>query len=446
MMNRCCIGLLPVFWICLALASGAYGAEFSGSILSVTDAVRIAVENNPVVKAAAESLRGAVYESVGAKADRLPKVSAVYSYTHLADAPYMRVMGMPPSPVAHANQYHWDLSVVQPLFSGFALSTRHEMAELGITIKEKEKEQAVLDVAKGVKSAYYAVLLTRKLLTVADEAVESLRSHERDNQRFYDRGVIRLNDLLRSKVALANAVQGRERAQAAAKMALSELNRWLAYDIGRDTRIRDVERVDTRTEQLEAVIREGMKNRPVLRVLRLSLKVMDKSIRMEKSVYYPQVAFIGGFGRDGDDPRAAGNDYSNDHNAWVAVEARWTLFDSYKTKSKIYKAKASKDALVQTIRSAEDGIRLEIKNAWLNLGVAEKNIDTAKSSWIQAEENLRITRLGYRQQAATSTEVLDARTDLTVAQTNYYMALYGYLDAVAALERAVGQRPDGARG
>jgi outer membrane protein TolC len=49
--------------------------------------------------------------------------------------------------------------------------------------------------------------------------------------------------------------------------------------------------------------------------------------------------------------------------------------------------------------------------------------------------------LGYRREAATSTEVLDARTDLTQAETNYYQALYGYLDALAALERAIGQGP-----
>ena len=66
----------------------------------------------------------------------------------------------------------------------------------------------------------------------------------------------------------------------------------------------------------------------------------------------------------------------------------------------------------------------------------------AKTALAQAKENLRITRMGYRQQAATSTEVLDARSDLTRAETSYYQALYGYLDAVASLERAVGKNLD----
>ena len=79
-----------------------------------------------------------------------------------------------------------------------------------------------------------------------------------------------------------------------------------------------------------------------------------------------------------------------------------------------------------------------MKEAWLDTGVMEANITTARTALTQAEENMRITRLGYRQQAVTSTEVLDARTDLTAAQTRYYQALYGTLTARARLERAMG--------
>ncbi|MDX2480976.1 MAG: TolC family protein [Desulfuromusa sp.] len=423
----------------LALSSGAAGAEPQDVVLNLSEAVRITVENNAVVKAATENLKGAVYASGSAKADRLPKISANYAYTYLADAPYLQVNGMPPAvQIAHADQYHWDLTMIQPLFSGFALSTRHEIAKLGVKTKEKEKKQAILDVTKGVKSAYYNVLLTQKLLSVANETIESLRSHERDNQRFYDRGVIRLNDLLRSRVALSNAIQNRERAQAAVQMSLSDLNRWLAFDINRNTRIEDIETITPKVYHLDELIQTGMQNRPLLQVLQLSLETLENVTQLEKSGYYPQVALIGGYGQDGDNPQASNNNYSNEHNAWVAVQAKWTFFDSFKTKSKVSKAKADKGAFLQTIRSAEDGIRLEIKKAFLDLEVAEKNIETAKASLTQAEENLRITQLGYRQQAATSTEVLDARTDLTRAQTYYYVALYGYLEGVAALERATG--------
>ena len=72
---------------------------------------------------------------------------------------------------------------------------------------------------------------------------------------------------------------------------------------------------------------------------------------------------------------------------------------------------------------------ITIKSAFLNLGVAEHNVETSKVTLSQAKENMRLTQLGYRQQAATSTEVLDARTDLTVitSYSIHYTKLYELL-------------------
>jgi len=41
--------------------------------------------------------------------------------------------------------------------------------------------------------------------------------------------------------------------------------------------------------------------------------------------------------------------------------------------------------------------------------------------------------------SGTLTDVLDARTFLSQTDTNYYQALYGYLTALAALDRATGK-------
>lgn len=160
---------------------------------------------------------------------------------------------------------------------------------------------------------------------------------------------------------------------------------------------------------------------------------------MKKSGYLPTVSLVGNYYQSGDTPVADHNDYENDHNASVMLQAKWTFFDGNKTRSSVAKAVSDQKAYDDTICQAKDQIRVEIKSAFLNLGVAEHNVETSKVTLSQAKENMRLTQLGYRQQAATSTEVLDARTDLTTAKTNYFQALYGYLDARAALDHATGR-------
>ena len=62
----------------------------------------------------------------------------------------------------------------------------------------------------------------------------------------------------------------------------------------------------------------------------------------------------------------------------------------------------------------------------------------AETAVVQAEENYRMNEERYKQQVATSTDVLDAQTLLTQAQANHFNALSDYDIAWARPERAMG--------
>lgn len=151
-----------------------------------------------------------------------------------------------------------------------------------------------------------------------------------------------------------------------------------------------------------------------------------------------KLLMVGSYEQKGDNPEASNNDYSNSYNASVTMQAKWKFFEWGKTRANVRKYIHEKLSLVEKLKGVEDDIRLEVKNALLTLEVSKRNIRTAEESLTQARENWRITNLQYQQQMTTSTEVLDARTFLTQAETNYYSALYGYMISDADLKRAVG--------
>jgi len=70
---------------------------------------------------------------------------------------------------------------------------------------------------------------------------------------------------------------------------------------------------------------------------------------------------------------------------------------------------------------------------------AERAIITVEKAIEQAKENFRINQERYKQQVATSTDVLDAQTLLSRTMTNYYSALYAFKIAKATLYRVMGQ-------
>ncbi|MBI4621503.1 MAG: TolC family protein [Desulfobacterales bacterium] len=417
----------------------AFAGDGNDKTFSLKEAVQMATASNTLIKEAIENQKAAIEEEKSVKKEFLPKASASYSYSRLKDNPYA-ILGAAKINMGPEDNYHWDLTLSQPVFTGFALSTKHRMARLGIEIKGVEKEQAILDVSKQVKVAYFNILLAKKFLMVADEAVNQLGSHVKDAEKFYDHGMIPYNDLLKSKVALADAVQNRVKAESNVDMAISSFNTLLRMDMNRKTDVEDVPEAKPHSFEFNSLIEEAIENRPELRMLRLALKNSDYAIQLARSSYYPQVALVAGYEQNGDNPGATNNDYGNDHNAYITLQGKWTFFEWGKNRVDIQRFYHNKLSLKEKVEGIEDSIRLEVKSAFVNLEVARKNIQTAKESLTHAKENLRITNLQYQQQITTSTEVLDARTFLTQAETNYYSALYGYMMSMAELERAIGRR------
>ncbi|MBW2029401.1 MAG: TolC family protein [Deltaproteobacteria bacterium] len=407
--------------------------------LTLEEAIEEAIQNNSLIRQAIEQERAAVEGEKSARADLFPTLSTSYSYTRLKNAPFT-VSGPMKIKVGEENNISWDVMASQPLFTGFAISTRRKIAALDIDFQEIVKEQAVLDIARLVKIAYFNLLLTRRALEVADEEVKQLEGHVHDAKALHREGVIPLNDLLKSQVALAHARQGRVQARANLTMAVSKLNTILGRDIMEDTRIQELPPFQPTRYEIAILFEEAIQKRPEVRQLNVALKQAGLAIRMAKSSYYPQVYLVGRYEQIGDDLLATNNDFGNDHNLSLTLQATWRIFQWGKKPADVKKAMHERSALEQKIRAVKDSILLEVRDAYQKLRVAEENIHTATEALDQARENFRITNLQYQEGMTTSTEVLDARTFLTQAEVNYYNSLYGYRIADAELKRALGQR------
>ena len=430
------------------------------TIVNLKEAIDIAMLNNPSIKEVTEKVNAAIQEKKSAYADFLPKASFNYSYTRLNEAPSMNFnlpseipifidgdphiislpfLGSGSIPLGSQDIYSWNLSLSQPLFTGFGLLSQYELKKLNLEINEIQKKTAILNLVRNVKQAYYDLLLAQKLEIVTQEAVKNLRSHTDDAEQFYTQGMIPYNDLLKAQVSLANAIQENVRANSQAKMAVSALNVLLDYNVNQNIEVQEIYALSPNNFQLTDLIHEAVEHRPELELINLAVISSDLAIRAVKSTYYPQVAIVGRYEQTGQDVLASENDYGEVESSSVTVQASWALFKGGKTKYDVAKLKFEKKALEKQYEGAENRIQLEIKNIFENLMVSEKNIKTAQESVAQAKENWRITNLQYQEQIATSTDVLDARTFLSQAQLNYLRAHYGYLKFFADLERAVGK-------
>jgi outer membrane protein TolC len=416
-------------------------AQPATPVLSLETAIEQTLANHPLRQAALEQQLAAKATSTAAKADLLPKLSTSYSYFRLHNQPYFRIHPVGKIPYSDKDVNVWSIQAVQPLFTGFQLTTRNQMAGLELKGKELARKQLSLDLIKNAKLAYYQIFLAQKHLQVARKTVGDLKLHETDTQALYEQGIVAYNDLLQARVALAQARRLEEGARRDLEIAKARLNLLMNHDIDADFEVEKIKvELDDDSPDPQPLYHEALAQRPEIRHLEIKLEEAGMAVTLAKGKFYPTVSLVGTYQQVGDNFGGSRNSYMNSDTAAVGIMANWTFFEWGKTRAQTRARQHQQQALKKKLEAVANRIRLEVKTALSDLRLARVNTRTAEAAVDQAEENYRMTNLQYKQQMANSTTLLDAATFLERSRNNYYDSLYGYLMARAELDRALGRR------
>ena len=409
-------------------------------VLTLKESISVALKDNLSLKAAREKMAQSAFVKKQARAEFFPKLSTSYGYTRLSEQATFRSTLMPGMGIAVSSQdnYQWKGTLTQPLFTGFALLSSYRLAELGVDRSRMDLELKELDLALKVKEAYFNVLIADRGVEVARKEVEFLESSMNVASNFYKVGMIPVNDLLKVEVELANARQNLVKALNRAHLARSAFNTLLSRPIDAPVNLKDMLAYKPERGDYGKYLSRALQERPEVRLLEISILQADQEIRLARSKDYPEIAFTYDYIKEGDRADVSGSAF-HDAGRWEAtVGLTWTFWEWGKTHYSVKEKESLKKELIQIKAALEDSIKLEIKEALLNLETAEKNIPTTRKAVEQGEENLRVNEERYKAQVTTITEVLDAQALLTRARVNYYRALYDHNLARAKLERALG--------
>jgi outer membrane protein TolC len=421
----------------LGIWPGIVVAEEKKKVYTLREAVSEALAKNPDFRAKKEEIDQAIQVKKQAKTEFFPKLATEYNYTRLKNE--VRNFGAVAVPVSQDN-YAWRTFVRQPLFTGFALLSNYKLAKLGIDQSETETELAKLELALNVKVAYFNILIADTVVGVAEKDVEARKSNADVVRSFYKVGMKPINELLQAEVEWANAQQALVRAQNEARLARSAFNKILSRPINApvDVAVPDPLWEPVRGE-LDEYIERALMNRPEMKLININLDQADQGIRLAQSKYYPEIAFVGEYIKEGDSPDVSGSNFHQPRDASATAVLTWTFWEWGKTRYSVKEKESFKKQLMDTKLGIEDDIGLQVREALLALDTAEKNIPTTRKAIEQGEENLRVSEERYKAQVTTITEVLDAQTRLTRSRVFYFGALYNHHVAKAQLLRALGE-------
>jgi outer membrane protein TolC len=411
--------------------SGTTAAE----TLTLGEGLKIVTETGRLVRIAAHDEEIARDSALMTRAVLFPRVNASLNQTFLAHQP-QAIFGNATIPTSQQNFLAYSINVQQTLYDFKRTASRYAAGRTRVDTQKLDTQKIGNLAAIEFALAYYDLLEAEHIATVAAIEVERLQSHLKDAKDLYTEGVITKNDLLQAEVRLSDAGQRLISARNFRAINASRINHALLRPLTAEVAAAEVDKlnVDYLETGLEKAWEIGLKERPEIKIAEETLKTLGLEEQAKKAEFYPELFVRGGY------------DYTE--NRYQMYEGNWAmilgvgvnLFSGGSTKAEVARIEHQKSKLREEKEKLVDDIKLEVQRNLLDTQSARQKIAVVKDALQQAEENLRINKTRYQEGVGTATEVLDAVTLLTVAETNHYRALYDLGRAEAAAMYSQGQK------
>jgi outer membrane protein len=412
--------------------------------LTLEESVKIAMERSLNLHSATVGVLGSEFRRKEAITNFLPLWTGQYGYNRYNTPSTIGTASVPVSGggttttiLTSRDIYNFSTSINQPLFTGGFNLANYRAAKLGVDLSKENVETVKRDLVLQVRVGYFNILKAEKFLDVAKQTVKQFEAQLEVTKAFFEVGIVPKNDVLQAEVRLANARQALVRAENELAVAKSSFNILLRREIGTPLEVVDILAYKPFPMGFEASLEEALRQRPEVKTAQLIIDQAKENVKISKSGYFPTVSLLGNYNRLSEEPGLNG-DMKNER--WtVQALATFTLWNWGNTAFKVGENKVKVIQAEDSRKQLIESITLGVKNDYLNLSVAEKNLKVAETAIEQAEENLRMNEERYKYQVATQTDVLDAVVLLAQAQVNYYGALSDFNVAKALLERSMGR-------
>ena len=414
--------------------------ELVGRELTLEEAVSIGMENAPKIVARIGDYVAAQQRINQALSPLLPQLTGSGSYGRA------RSINSVTGTSFHGDFGSASVTASQLLWDFGRTWAAKDVAKSSAEALKEVLEAQKLDISQLVKTQYYTLLLSKRLVEVNLAALDRAEVNLRSAQGFFQVGTQPKSFVTRAEVDVANARVNVIRAQNAVSLARVALNTAMGIAVNAPTEVKDILAYQQFPMNREALVAEAIRNRPEFRQVKAQAEAADASVRQTFRDFFPNLFGSGTYGVTGVTGSPAFNSRSTNGfvdsgNEWsVGLSLSWSIFDGGNRVARYKEAKANLEAAQARVRDTELQVWQSVEQSYLNLGEAEERIGAAHKAVESAEENYQLARGRFDAGVANIIELTDAQLALTQAQSTEAQALSDYRIAIANLERALGRR------
>jgi outer membrane protein TolC len=403
-------------------------SNVAGRVLSLPEAVKIALETQPQIQSRLYDYAAARFRVAQAMSPLLPQLTG--TWTAARDRLSFGV-GTNAQTFDAVTSTTARLALSQLLFDfGKTYAATEVARRLADVAKEDVEVQRDL-IVLSVKEAYFNLLFGKRLINVQRQALDRAEVNLRAARGFFEVGTRPKSDVTRAEVDVANARLDLIRARNAERLARVALNTGMGIAVGSPTEVEDILTFVPFPVDHAQLQNEARQGRAEGRQARIRVQAAEATVKQQVRNFLPDItanAFVGGTTTDL-------------REIWeLGVALNWSIFDGGNKIARYREATATLQSAEAQVKAVDLNIAQEVEQASLNVQEGEERIQAARVAVEFAQENFRLAQGRFDAGVGTIIELTDAQLALTQAQSTEAQALADFRISVSRLERAVGRR------
>ena len=394
-------------------------------LLTVEDAVSIALENNHQIKMVANDLKIEETSFSPGFAGMLPTVNAVANNNNsIQNITQTRSDGTNLSrDNAKNNSLNYGVELDWTIFDGLRMFARYDQLQEATKLGEAQLKQAILITVSDAMATYFDLVQQKQQLNALDSTlVISKQRVELANNRFIIGKASKL-ELLNAQVDQNTDQTQYLRQQELFQNTKTRLNEIIGRDIKTDFRVIDLIAIDTSLE-LDALEEEAKAQNPQLMAQLISKRMVELQLKELKGSRLPTINAQAGYMFNESESSLGFTTNNNARGFNYGLSVRWNLFDgsNQNRKEQIAKIQLENSELLidQQIQTLLSQLSIAYQTYKTNLSLMELEVHNEAI----AKENLEITMAKYKIGTIPTIEFRTAQLNYTQAVVRSSNATY----------------------
>ena len=309
-----------------------------------------------------------------------------------------------------------------------------------VELAVEQARESRLGTVASVKQAFYGILFAKEAYKVYNSVYENAVENFRLTEMRYNAAKASELDLTRAKANVAAAIPNLYNAENSVELALWQLKAVMGVDLERNIDVAGT--LEEYAGQMFSDIAEGesasLDGNSQLRQLAQQAEMLSRQIRMQQYAYLPTLALTFSYSYLTQSDIFNLSQWKWFPSSTIGLSLSIPIFSGGQRYHAIKQTRVQADELDLQRENAERQLRIGIRQSLGTMDTAKRTYDASKEALASAEKAYDIAVKSYQLGKSTLTDLNNVELTLTQSRLAVSQAIYNFVIAKAGLEQTLG--------